>query len=32
VQETVTGGFEKMPQAFLNLFEGKNIGKMVVKA
>lgn len=29
--ETVKEGFENIPQAFLDLFEGKNTGKMVVK-
>ncbi len=29
--ETVREGFENIPQAFLDLFEGKNKGKMVVK-
>jgi len=29
--ETVVEGFENIPQAFLDLFEGKNKGKMVVK-
>ena len=29
--ETVIEGFDKTPQAFIELFEGKNIGKMVVK-
>lgn len=29
--ETVEEGFENIPQAFLDLFEGKNKGKMVVK-
>lgn len=29
--ETVVEGFEAIPQAFLDLFEGKNKGKMVVK-
>jgi len=29
--ETVRHGFENIPQAFLDLFEGKNKGKMVVK-
>jgi hypothetical protein len=30
-EETVMHGFESIPQAFLDLFEGKNTGKMVVK-
>ncbi|WP_276167993.1 NADP-dependent oxidoreductase [Zobellia alginiliquefaciens] len=29
--ETVVEGFENIPQAFIDLFEGKNKGKMVVK-
>lgn len=29
--ETVVEGFENIPQAFLDLFEGKNNGKMIVK-
>ena len=29
--ETVVEGFENTPQAFLDLFEGKNEGKMIVK-
>ncbi len=29
--ETIKEGFENIPQAFLDLFEGKNKGKMVVK-
>ncbi|MFN4764028.1 NADP-dependent oxidoreductase [Gillisia sp. Q332] len=29
--ETIMEGFENIPQAFLNLFEGKNKGKMIVK-
>ena len=29
--ETIVEGFENTPQAFLDLFEGKNQGKMVVK-
>lgn len=29
-EETIVEGFEKIPQAFLDLFEGKNKGKMVV--
>lgn len=30
--ETIVEGFENTPQAFLDLFEGKNKGKMMVKA
>jgi len=29
--ETIMEGFEQIPQAFLDLFEGKNKGKMIVK-
>lgn len=29
--ETIIEGFEQIPQAFLDLFEGKNKGKMIVK-
>jgi NADPH-dependent curcumin reductase CurA len=29
--ETIVYGFENIPQAFLDLFEGKNEGKMIVK-
>lgn len=29
--ETIREGFENVPKAFLELFEGKNLGKMVVK-
>ena len=29
--ETIIEGFDQIPQAFLDLFEGKNKGKMVVK-
>ena len=29
--ETIVSGFDNIPQAFLNLFEGKNSGKMLVK-
>ena len=31
VKETVIDGFEKLPDAFIGLFEGVNTGKMVVK-
>lgn len=30
-EETVVEGFNKIPEAFIGLFEGKNEGKMVVK-
>lgn len=30
--ETIIEGFENIPQAFIDLFEGKNKGKMIVKA
>ena len=30
-EETIVEGFEKLPEAFIGLFEGKNLGKMVVK-
>ena len=29
--ETIVEGFENIPQAFIDLFDGKNKGKMVVK-
>jgi len=29
--ETIVEGFDKIPQAFIDLFDGKNTGKMVVK-
>jgi NADPH-dependent curcumin reductase CurA len=28
--ETVVEGFENIPQAFIDLFDGKNKGKMIV--
>ena len=31
-QETIVEGFEKMPEAFLGLFTGNNVGKMIVKS
>ncbi|MGB5980803.1 MAG: NADP-dependent oxidoreductase [Nonlabens sp.] len=31
-EETIVEGFENTPQAFIDLFDGKNKGKMVVKA
>ncbi|WLR44378.1 NADP-dependent oxidoreductase [Bacillus carboniphilus] len=30
-KETVVEGFDKLPEAFIGLFKGENIGKMVVK-
>jgi NADPH-dependent curcumin reductase CurA len=30
-EETIQEGFENISQAFLDLFDGKNKGKMVVK-
>ncbi|NNE33456.1 MAG: NADP-dependent oxidoreductase [Winogradskyella sp.] len=30
-EETIVEGFENIPQAFIDLFEGKNKGKMIVK-
>jgi NADPH-dependent curcumin reductase CurA len=30
-QETIVDGFEKVPEAFLGLFTGTNMGKMLVK-
>ncbi len=29
--ETIVEGFENIPQAFLDLFDGKNKGKMIIK-
>jgi NADPH-dependent curcumin reductase CurA len=29
--ETIVEGFDNIPQAFMDLFEGKNEGKMIVK-
>ncbi len=29
--ETIINGFDKLPEAFIGLFEGRNVGKMVVK-
>jgi NADPH-dependent curcumin reductase CurA len=29
--ETIVKGFENIPTAFIDLFEGKNKGKMIVK-
>ncbi|CAB3385251.1 Hypothetical predicted protein [Cloeon dipterum] len=31
-QETITNGFEKIPQAFIEMLEGKNFGKAIIKA
>jgi hypothetical protein len=30
-KETIVKGFEKLPAALLGLFEGDNIGKMIVE-
>ncbi|MGL3987275.1 NADP-dependent oxidoreductase [Bacillus paralicheniformis] len=30
-EETITEGFERIPEAFLGLFEGKNLGKQLIK-
>lgn len=30
-KETIVNGFDQIPQAFIDLFEGKNEGKMIVK-
>ncbi|ARK23722.1 NADP-dependent oxidoreductase [Sporosarcina sp. P37] len=30
-EETIVEGFENIPEAFLGLFEGKNLGKLLVK-
>lgn len=30
-EETIVEGFDQIPNAFIDLFDGKNIGKMVVK-
>ena len=29
--ETIVEGFDNIPQAFIDLFDGKNQGKMIVK-
>jgi NADPH-dependent curcumin reductase CurA len=29
--ETIVDGFDNIPQAFIDLFDGKNAGKMIVK-
>jgi len=29
--ETIMEGFDKLPESFIGLFEGKNEGKMIVK-
>ena len=31
-KETIVHGFDKLPAAFIGLFDGKNIGKMIVEA
>jgi NADPH-dependent curcumin reductase CurA len=30
-RETVTEGFENMPEAFMGMLQGENVGKAVVK-
>ncbi|WP_270182673.1 NADP-dependent oxidoreductase [Alkalihalobacillus sp. CinArs1] len=30
-EETIVEGFERIPEAFIGLFEGKNLGKQIVK-
>jgi len=30
-QETITEGFENMPQAFIDMMHGKNVGKAIIK-
>lgn len=30
--ETITHGFDYMPQAFIEMLQGKNFGKAIVKA
>lgn len=30
-KETITEGFDKMPQAFIDVLRGKNFGKAIVK-
>ena len=31
-QETFVDGFENLPQAFIGMLQGNNLGKMVVRA
>ncbi len=31
-EETIVKGFDKLPETFIGLFEGKNLGKMIVEA
>jgi NADPH-dependent curcumin reductase CurA len=31
-KETIVHGFDKLPAAFIGLFDGENIGKMIVEA
>jgi len=31
IRETIIEGFENIPKAFMGLFKGDNIGKMIVK-
>ncbi|ASB87525.1 Putative NADP-dependent oxidoreductase YfmJ [Bacillus sonorensis] len=30
-EETITEGFERIPEAFLGLFKGENFGKQLIK-
>lgn len=32
IEETKYTGFDKMPRAFIDLLDGKNTGKVVIKA
>ena len=32
IDETIIEGYERMPEAFIGLFKGSNLGKMIVKA
>lgn len=31
ITETIVEGFQNLPKAFLGIFNGENIGKMIVK-
>lgn len=31
-KETIIQGFHQLPEAFIGLFKGKNMGKMIMKA